>query len=186
MNRKLEKPALHFGVYHIEKSIAKLNLHTFLFVAGEKKNLKKHPLPIFSEYSLVRTIKIPEQFLEAVSRLVAEENKTASVGHIIYRTNQNTAYSGAYYPKENIDDKNNSSRPAPGLGYFLERECLNHFLENPSLGITHASTDYNPNDARAGQLKKAGLPLKTPVPIEKWIEGLNRGIKLSRKKQREG
>ena len=177
------KPALHFGVYHSAGN----NSHRFTLFTGRKQFFEKKIQENEVELSLVGTKRVPEKFVDEIRQVFGDGEKPMKIGQIEY-----CVYDGHIASSSNYDPKGlrgllpREKRPLRGLGYLLERECLKHFLENPHLGITHASTGPSPEHMRVAQLKKVGLPIRKAVPISEWINGLEKGIELSRKKQVAG
>ncbi|MBI5635620.1 hypothetical protein HY993_01505 [Candidatus Micrarchaeota archaeon] len=175
------KPALHFGVYHAAGN----NSHAFTLFTGRKQFFEKKIQEDNVGLSLVGTKRVPEKFAEEIRQLFGDGEKQVMNGLINYIVyDGHIASSVIYRPKGNLSWLPREKRFLPGLGYFLERECLKHFLRNPRFGITHASTGISPNERRKKQLEKVGSPIRTAVPIREWIKRLEKGIELSRKKTR--
>ena len=172
----------HVGIYH--RFGGREPIQKYCFYLGNstdfpewKQRASEHLTD--ENFERVKVIKLPVQTAREIKRL----NKTSmfydpedenELGWIIYNINNTRAVSGSLYPKNRYDfeilvDK----RVLPGLGALLEHACAEHLR---SIGITHYSSTHLPDDTRKGQLKKLGLPIDTPVPIDEWIAKLEKGF----------
>jgi len=113
----------------------------------------------------------------SVKKLPAFLNKLADnryldssglIGIIEYRIKTGTATTYDYKPKECAPD-------AAGAGYFLELLATQYMREVKL--ADKVKTSFWPSKARKAQLGKAILPIRSAVPIDGWIAGLERALR---------
>jgi hypothetical protein len=92
-------------------------------------------------------------------------------GYILYRIDGTRAFTHSYYPKEYV-----LSGKICGLGYYLEYLATWDLMQN---GTNIISTGDFPKYLREQQLRKVDLPIRTETPIDEWMGGLMKGIRLA-------
>ncbi len=152
-------------------------MHYMFYRTGAKQ-------PVELKDNIVRRIKIPKRFEKD---LVGKYLPRNFIGDIIYEPtfHPTLMITSAVYPKSgvpgfNADDP--KSRQAKGLGYFLEAMSTQHLKTQ---GVEYIQTTPYLMQSRRNQLEKVGLPIHTPVPIDSWIKGHLRGVRITARELRK-
>ncbi len=185
----------HVAVYHRQCEVSGKTEHHYDFAFGRPSDLPGKVIPLDSEIypgsrHLVKVseLELPEWLATELSELEADRQRKPEasytgfgrdlhnnqLGLIRYTLDGTTAISRALYPKARyLLDIYRDKKILRNLGALLEHACVKHLKTQ---GVTHCSTTPAPEDPRIKSLKKMGLPINTPVPIDEWLAGLERGF----------
>jgi hypothetical protein len=143
----------------------------------DKYSIFMGPKKSFDNINLIALKRVPERWQPNLNEHFANYSATriypSKVGTINYRippTNSGLiAYSVYYYPCRSLE-----TGAARKLPYFIEAITTHHIK---TTGISHISTSEGPEVVRIKQLEKVNLPVNEPVPIDRWLMGMGRGIR---------
>ncbi|MCX8174629.1 MAG: hypothetical protein N3E51_00275 [Candidatus Micrarchaeota archaeon] len=128
---------------------------------------------------IVASKKVPRAYGAFWNKLL-EGKKEAELGSIVWDIAGNRAISIWYFPKKNAE-------MVGGFGYYLDILSCNHLAKEYK--VSYVQTTRFPTKERIAQLERVGIPIREPVEMRKYLEGLAKAVRFKMQaagKQQDG